>query len=154
MALSNSLTNNGIREPKAAAEGDGHQSHRLALLIGMLVAFSTMFDPAAAAQDAEEQRGLRSNTPEATPGYVIFNANGSLTTYLIDLEGRVVHMWQSDYAPGGGAYLLDNGHLLRGHYQEGKNKKEPEHARKPKQVHQWQVVVHYLPYRSVRAKRG
>ena len=108
------MTHNPIRGPEAAAEGDRHQSHRLAVLIGMLVAFSTIFGPAAAAQDADEQRGLRSNTPEASPGYVIFNPNRSLTTYLIDLEGRVVHTWQSDYPPGGGAYLLENGHLLRG----------------------------------------
>ncbi len=107
------MTHNGIRETETAAERDGHQSHPLAALIGMLVAFSTMFGSAASAQDASEQRGLRSNTPEASPGYVIFNPNRSLTTYLVDLEGRVVHTWQSDYPPGGGAYLLDNGNLLR-----------------------------------------
>ena len=65
------MTHNGIREQAAAAEGGGHKSHRLAMLIGMLVAFSTMFVHGAAAQ---EQRGLRSNTPEASPGYVIFNS--------------------------------------------------------------------------------
>ena len=106
------MTHNGIREPEPAAEGNGHQSRRLRLLIGMLVAFSTIFG-SAAAQDADEPRGLRSNTPEASPGYVVFNPNLSLTTYLVDLEGRAVHTWQSDYPPGGGAYLLDNGHLLR-----------------------------------------
>ena len=115
------MTNNGIRGPEAAAERDGHPSQRLALLIGMLVAFSTMLGsvgcgaPAGEPVDAtDEPRGLRSNTPEASPGYVVFNPNLSLTTYLVDLEGRVVHTWQSDYGPGGGAYLLDNGHLLRG----------------------------------------
>ena len=101
------MTHNGIREQAAAAGGGGHKSHRLA----MLVAFSTMFGHGAAAQ---EQRGLRSNTPEASPGYVIFNPDGSPTTYLIDLEGRFVHTWESEYSPGGGAYLLDNGNLLRG----------------------------------------
>ena len=115
------MTNNGIRGPEAAAERDGHPSQRLALLIGMLVAFSTMLGsvgcgaPAGEPVDAtDEPRGLRSNTPEASPGYVVFNPNLSLTTYLVDLEGRVVHTWQSDYPPGGGAYLLDNGNLLRG----------------------------------------
>ncbi len=78
----------------------------------LLIAVIVLTRPAAA-QDADERRGLRSNTPEASPGYVIFNPNRSLTTYLVDLEGRVVHTWQSDYPPGGGAYLLDNGHLLR-----------------------------------------
>ena len=65
-------------------------------------------------QDEDEPRGLRVNTPQASPGYVYFNPNLSLTTYLVDVEGRVVHTWQSDQGPAGGAYLLDNGHLLRG----------------------------------------
>ena len=46
-----------------------HQSHRLAVLIGLLVAFSTVFGSAAVAQDAEERRGLRSNNPEASPAF-------------------------------------------------------------------------------------
>ena len=69
---------------------------------------------APAAADADEQRGLRTSTPEASPGFVLFNPNRSLTTYLVDVAGRVVHTWESEHAPGGGAYLLDNGHLLRG----------------------------------------
>ena len=63
--------------------------------------------------DADGPRGLRLTTPEASPGYVLHNPNLSDTAYLIDLEGRVVHTWQSDYGPGGGSYLLENGHLLR-----------------------------------------
>ena len=43
--------------------------------------------PAAAAEDADEPRGLRSNTPEASPGYVVFSPNLSLTTYVVDLGG-------------------------------------------------------------------
>ena len=65
-------------------------------------------------QDQDEPRGLRVNTPDASPGYVLFNPNLSLTTYLVDVEGRVVHTWQRDQGPAGGAYLLDNGHLMRG----------------------------------------
>ena len=123
------MTNNGIRGPEPAAERDGHQSRGLALLVGMLMACTTMFGPVGcgaptggpadtteepADAAAAEPRGLRTNTPEASGGYVLFNPNRSLTSYLVDLEGRVVHTWQSDYSPGGGAYLLDNGHLLRG----------------------------------------
>jgi hypothetical protein len=36
-----------------------------------------------------------------------------MTTYLIDMEGRVVRSWQSDYPLAGSVYLLENGHLLR-----------------------------------------
>ena len=64
--------------------------------------------------DAHQRRGLQTNTAAASPGYVLFNPSRSLTTYLVDLEGQVVHTWQHDHGPGGGAYLLENGHLLRG----------------------------------------
>ena len=62
-------------------------------------------------------RGLQVQTPRAAPGYVFFNPLLSHTTYLVDVEGRVVHTWESDYDNGGGLYLLDNGHLLRGGQQ-------------------------------------
>ncbi len=62
-------------------------------------------------------RGLTMSTPQAAPGYVVFNPLLSLTTYMVDLEGNVVHSWDSEYQSGGGAYLLDNGHLLRGGQQ-------------------------------------
>jgi hypothetical protein len=37
----------------------------------------------------------------------------SRTTYLIDMQARVVHTWESDRRPALGAWLLENGHLLR-----------------------------------------
>jgi hypothetical protein len=49
----------------------------------------------------------------ASAGYVLFSPLLSTATYLIDRAGRVVHVWQSDRAPGASVYLLDNGHLLR-----------------------------------------
>lgn len=63
---------------------------------------------------ASEPRGVRVNTPQASPGYVYFAPLLSDTTYLVDTDGQVVHTWKSDYAPSGGVYLLDNGHLIRG----------------------------------------
>ena len=64
--------------------------------------------------DGDGPRGLGLTTPNAAPGYVFFNPLLSHTTYLVDVEGRVVHTWESQYDSGGGAYLLDNSHLLRG----------------------------------------
>ena len=61
-----------------------------------------------------EPRGLRLNTSEAEPGYVIYAPLLSDTTYLIDAKGLVVHTWKSEFAPSGTIYLLDNGNLLRG----------------------------------------
>ena len=76
--------------------------------------------PAAVAKKSEEPekpsepRGLRLNSNEAEPGYVLYTPLMSDMTYLIDAKGVVVHMWKSDYSPSGTIYLLDNGNLLRG----------------------------------------
>ena len=63
---------------------------------------------------AEEiNTGLISNKPEAFSGYTLYAPLMSTTTYLIDMEGRVVHTWSCASPPGNAVYLLDNGHLLR-----------------------------------------
>ena len=59
-------------------------------------------------------RGLRTKTPAAEDGYVYFAPLLSDTTYLINMDGQVVHTWKSDYAPSAWVYQLDNGDLLRG----------------------------------------
>ena len=72
------------------------------------VAAQTNSDPGL-----DEPRGLRTNTELAAPGYVLFSPGISGITYLVNTEGQVGHTWASDYASGGGVYLLDNGNLLR-----------------------------------------
>jgi hypothetical protein len=58
--------------------------------------------------------GLNLNDAEkACKGYTLLAPSNSTTTYLIDMEGRVVKTWRSDFKPGHSAYLLENGHLLR-----------------------------------------
>ncbi|MBM4014241.1 MAG: DUF1080 domain-containing protein [Planctomycetes bacterium] len=70
--------------------------------------------PASADAPAPEPRGLITRTERACPGYTLFAPFSETTTYLIDLDGRVVHTWQSRYTPGLLAYLLPDGRLLRG----------------------------------------
>ena len=60
-----------------------------------------------------EKRGLLSRTDAATPGYVFFNPLLSDTTYLVNLDGQVVHTWTSRFGVSGGIYLKDNGNLMR-----------------------------------------
>jgi hypothetical protein len=43
----------------------------------------------------------------------MFNPLLSDTTYLVNNDGLVVHTWTTPYAPGGGMYFLQDGHLLR-----------------------------------------
>ena len=67
------------------------------------------------ADDVEEvPRGLRVKTTAAEDGFVYFAPLLSDTTYLVDMDGQVVHTWLSDYAPSGWVYLMDNGDLMRG----------------------------------------
>ena len=67
-----------------------------------------------AASGLDEERGLRINSDDASSGYILFTGLLSDTTYLINNLGQVVHTWKSELGPAGGAYLLDNGHLVRG----------------------------------------
>lgn len=57
--------------------------------------------------------GLILNKDGAAEGYTLFAPLSYGTTYLIDIEGRLVRTWDSAYPPGNVAYLLENGNLLR-----------------------------------------
>jgi len=50
---------------------------------------------------------------EPFDGYTLFGPEYSTYTYLIDINGKIVHWWKSDYIQGFGNYLLENGELLR-----------------------------------------
>ncbi len=62
---------------------------------------------------AEAPRGLRAKTEAATPGYTLVAPLRSSSTYLIDLDGKVVHEWKSDAPPGQAVCLTEAGTLLR-----------------------------------------
>jgi len=57
--------------------------------------------------------GLLFSGGEAWPGYTLLAPIALPTTYLIDVDGNVVHTWESDAPAGNAAYLLPDGHLLR-----------------------------------------
>jgi hypothetical protein len=69
-------------------------------------------DSGATSRPARRTGVLRSG-PDAFVGYTLFAPLRSTTTYLIDMQGHLVHSWQSDAPPGNAVYLLENGHLLR-----------------------------------------
>jgi len=64
-------------------------------------------------EQAPPKVGLVLNDPRAFQGYTLLAPLTSTKTYLIDIRGRVVRTWESDCKPGWGAYLLENGNLLR-----------------------------------------
>ena len=57
--------------------------------------------------------GLFVNDSAAYKGYTLFAPKDATTTYLIDMNGLLVHKWGSDYKPSQIAYLQENGHLIR-----------------------------------------
>jgi len=46
-------------------------------------------------------------------GFTLFSPLSTRTTYLIDIEGNVIHQWDSEYPPGNSAYLLNDGSIVR-----------------------------------------
>ncbi len=59
-------------------------------------------------------RGLVTYTADASAGYVYFTPLLSDSTFLINMDGQVVHIWESQYGPSGWVYLKENGNLARG----------------------------------------
>jgi hypothetical protein len=56
---------------------------------------------------------LLHDSTRTTPGYTLFAPLRSRTTYLIDMNGMLVHDWRSLHTPGLSAMLLPDGSLLR-----------------------------------------
>lgn len=61
----------------------------------------------------QPNRGLVLKTEAASPGYTLIAPFGGQSTYLINLDGKVVHQWTTDRKPSQAAYLLKTGGLLR-----------------------------------------
>lgn len=55
---------------------------------------------------------LQADRDRATPGYRIFSPLGLPKTFIINMNGEVVHEWDLPSEPGNYGYLLDNGNML------------------------------------------
>ena len=69
--------------------------------------------PPTASGPATQGVGLIRNDPGAYQGYTLLSPLSSRTTFLVDMQGKVVHSWATDSTPSSIAYLLENGNLLR-----------------------------------------
>lgn len=69
--------------------------------------------PTPAAGGRQTRKGLILNTRAAFFGYTLIAPLTSTKTYLVDLNGKLVHSWPGKHAPGQAVYLLDDGSLLR-----------------------------------------
>jgi len=57
--------------------------------------------------------GLIRNDPGAYAGYTLLSPLQSTSTFLIDMNGRVVKTWEAGSTPSSIAYLLESGNLIR-----------------------------------------
>src|SRR5680860_1798773 len=58
-------------------------------------------------------RGLVTNEDAAFAGYTLYSPLELQRALLVDMEGNVVHDWETTTQPGLFQYLLEDGHLLR-----------------------------------------
>ncbi len=70
-------------------------------------------EPAKPAKPPAVKLGLHLNDPKAFQGYTLFSPLMSKTTYLMDMQGKVVRKWEGEGSPALCPYLLENGNLLR-----------------------------------------
>lgn len=71
--------------------------------------------PEKPAEDSGDEpvRGKVTRTTGSAGGFTLFGPLLSRRTFLLDEQGRAVHVWDGRLTPGGGSYLLDDGSLLR-----------------------------------------
>ena len=84
---------------------------RVAFLLAGVAMFTSRAEAQGPTSDPlkDTRHGVTVNTPAAFPGYTLVAPMNSTSTYLIDMEGRIVNEWKSDYTPALSAYLLENG---------------------------------------------
>ena len=56
----------------------------------------------AAEADPSVPRGLLVHEAGTYDGYTLYAPLNSRTVYLVDLDGEVVHTWETDSSPAGG----------------------------------------------------
>lgn len=58
-------------------------------------------------------KNVNSYTDSAYDGYTLFTPEYGTDSYLIDIQGTVVHQWNGNYIQGMGTYLMEDGNLIR-----------------------------------------
>ena len=80
---------------------------------GVLVVVAAVLSSAVMASAGDTPQGLIERRDGASPGYTLFAPDELQRTYLVDLDGEIVHTWEHSTHPGQSQYLLPGGRLLR-----------------------------------------
>jgi hypothetical protein len=78
-----------------------------------LVAAAVVAPPAGGGTGGDSTTGVTLTGTGMYEGYTLVAPSESTTTYLVDLDGEVVHKWETDFKPGLQVELLESGELLR-----------------------------------------
>lgn len=89
------------------------QNHGMKISSQLLIVVLCFVFSSSKLQAQQPNQGLVLKTDAASPGYTLIAPFGGQSTYLIDLDGKVVHQWTTERAPSQAAYLLSDGSLLR-----------------------------------------
>src|SRR5918995_6420116 len=87
------------------------RAHSLVAVLALYATVSATEPSALFASD--NPRGLVTKSRAASTGYTLYSPLEQERTYLIDLDGKVVHSWRHDTQPGLNQYLLEDGTLVR-----------------------------------------
>ncbi len=79
----------------------------------ILLLMSTSYILVGSSYKANKKKSLYLSAGEPFEGYTLFGPEISKYTYLLNIDGKIVHRWKSNYIQGLGNYLLENGELLR-----------------------------------------
>jgi Arylsulfotransferase (ASST) len=85
----------------------------MALLVALALALVSIVAAAPPDPSVTEPRGLVMKAGDASPGYTLYSPLELERTFLIDLDGDVVHSWRHDTQPGLYQYLREDGTLVR-----------------------------------------
>jgi len=79
----------------------------------MLLLMSTNFILIGSSYKAKKEKSSYMSAGEPFDGYTLFGPEASRYTFLLNIDGKIVYWWKSNYIQGLGMYLLENGNLLR-----------------------------------------
>lgn len=105
------------------------------IFLGFLLLLTFCFNPAQAYEShSGPSQLIQYNASKAYEGYTLFTPMYSNKTYLIDMLGNVVHVWEHEGDPPGLHYiLLENGNILGNTREKRAPKPKPgEPMPKPK----------------------
>jgi hypothetical protein len=83
------------------------------LYLALILMAQDVPDGSPGGKERGEPRGLVRHKEGAFEGYTLIAPLRSRNTYLLDMAGQAVHVWEGEDAPGNAVYLFDSGELLR-----------------------------------------